>query len=152
MNSTNKLIEMISSFFAVGVISTLADWAVFFVLYKLISWPYWLALFPAFLAGAIINFHLNKTRTFKNSSSKKSQAIVFFIIAAATFLLSQLFMYYLIKVMDGLLARVLTTGIIFIMNFILHSTITFGKLYKDNQAKDDVMSRADELLFKTKKR
>jgi putative flippase GtrA len=40
-------------------------------------------------------------------------------------------MAYFIKGMDAIIARMITTGIVFICNFFLHKIITFGRLFKD---------------------
>jgi putative flippase GtrA len=126
----NKLANQAASFLAVGIISTALDWMVFAFLFKLLHIVYWAALIPAFITGALINYLFNKEITFNDKSKNPLQPVVFFIIASLTLTASLFLMSYFIKLMDGIFARMLTTLIIFVANFILHKTITFGKIFK----------------------
>jgi putative flippase GtrA len=118
-------------FLAVGIVSTLFDWAFFAMGYKWVSLPYWLALIISFSIGALVNFSLNKRMTFRNKSKKVLQPIVFVVIAGIMLGISLVLMAYFVKKMDAIIARMITTGIIFVCNFFLHKIITFGRLFKD---------------------
>jgi putative flippase GtrA len=122
-----KSIYQILSFFIVGSISTIADWATFAGLYKIFHIAQWLSLLVAFSLGAIINFIINKRVTFKNQSTDKLQPAVFFTIAAAMYFVSLIAMAIITRRVDPIIARMITTGIVFVINFFLHKTITFGK-------------------------
>jgi len=117
-------------FFGVGVISTLFDWAVFALTNKGFGMAYWLSLIIAFSVGAIINFTLNKKYTFQDKSKSPLQPFVFFSIAGVMLLASLGLMVLLVKYFDPMMARVITTFVVFVLNFILHKFITFGKIFK----------------------
>lgn len=118
-------------FLGIGAVSTLFDWAFFAIGYKWVHLPYWIALIISFSIGAFINFNLNKHLTFRNKSKSVLQPITFIIIAGTMLAISLALMAYFIKGMDAIIARMITTGIIFVCNFFMHKLITFGRLFKD---------------------
>ena len=124
------IIKQFVKFFGVGVVSTLFDWAIFVLVFKLAGLPYWLALILAFSFGAVVNFLMNKKLTFQNKSKNPFQPLVFFVIAGFMLGISLILMSFLVKRIDVVLARMLVTGIVFIVNFVVHKSITFGRRFK----------------------
>jgi putative flippase GtrA len=124
------LFKQFMKFFGVGIVSTLLDWAIFALAFKLAGFPYWLALIISFAFGAVVNFLMNKKLTFQNKSKSPFQPLVFFIIAGFMLGISLILMSFLVEAMDALLARMIVTGIIFVINFVVHKMITFGRFFQ----------------------
>lgn len=121
-----ELVKQGFKFLGVGIISTIADWAVFALMNKAILINHQVSLVTSYTIGAIINFILNKKYTFQNKSKSNFQPVVFMIIAFLMLGASMVLLELFVKMMmDAMLARMLTTIIIFFANFILHKFITF---------------------------
>jgi putative flippase GtrA len=119
-------------FFYVGVLSTLFDWLIFFILTYLISISPTYAILISYCSGAIINYNLNKKITFYSKTKRISnQFIVFTIIALVSMFISYilLFIFYNIFGIEKMISRISITFIVFIINYIAHKFITFNKKY-----------------------
>jgi putative flippase GtrA len=119
-------------FFIVGGISTIVDWIVFYLLAFLALSHYQLALVVGFSCGAITNYSLNKTYTFKSKTKKiASQFTIFILFATGALILSIGLMYLFIDllIIHKMISRIITTGIIFVINYFVHKNITFNKKY-----------------------
>jgi putative flippase GtrA len=122
-----RILNQFFKFLGVGVISTIVDWGIYSIMIA-IGAPYLIALIPAYSSGAVVNFILNKNKTFQNKSKSVAQPLIFISIAAGMLLASGFILYYFVNILHYtyILSRIITTGIIFVCNFILHKFITFG--------------------------
>jgi putative flippase GtrA len=116
---------LFSKFFSVGIITTLLDWtifaiAVFFGMYS----QY--ALFLSYSCGAIVNFLFNRSLTFKKEDKTGSRFAKFVVIVIISYLLSAFLLKQFVALgWHAILARIIVTFIIFVLNYILHRNITF---------------------------
>ena len=116
---TSKGIKQFLSYFGVGGVSALVEWAVFSLLEYLLDMPYLLATILAFIFSTTTNWFLGRTFTFKESAYKDKKAkeifLVFLVFGMNTNLLKTI-------------AKILSTGIVFIWNFLSRKLW----IYKEN--------------------
>jgi putative flippase GtrA len=124
MNLDTERAPLILKFFSVGVVSTLVDWASYWVLIKFIEY-HW-ALGISMIIGAVVNFLMNRSMTFDVRDRVFKRFMIFFGIFGIMVLASQLIITGLVYVIhDKMIARIITTVIIFVCNYFLHKKITF---------------------------
>lgn len=120
-------IRQFLSYFGVGGIAALVEWAVFFLLEYLFSTPYLLATVLAFLVSTTVNWILGRTFTFKDSTyqdKKIKELILVFLVSAAGLLLNLLLMYLFVAVLgldthiQKTMSKIAATGIVFFWNFL----------------------------------
>lgn len=120
-------------YLGIGVIATVADWALFFSLINYTTIFYLYALAGSYFVGMIISFFLNKHYTFKNTYEKVHfQFASFAIVAIIGLGLNEGLLYGLIHYVFAsdsetylMISRVIVTFIVFIWNFILNKSVTF---------------------------
>ncbi|MFH1588456.1 MAG: GtrA family protein [Candidatus Diapherotrites archaeon] len=118
-------------FFSVGALSAVLDLSVFFVLNEFFSVDWIYAFTITFIGIGIINYSLNKSFTFKNTSNKvKTQFTVFLVIAGISYLANIFVMYLLIEflLIWPTLARFISMWVTLVINYKAHKKITFGKI------------------------
>jgi putative flippase GtrA len=122
----------IFKFFNIGLISTIFDWASFYLLISIININHLISITCSFSIGAIINYIGNKKYTF-NCKSKKyvKQISTFFIIAIIALLLSLILLYIFVNQFEinKMFSRIIITFIIFFLNYYVHKKITYNKKY-----------------------
>lgn len=120
-------IRQFLSYFAVGGISALVEWVVFYLLGKLFGMPYLPATALAFVFSTTANWFLGRTFTFRNSNlgKKKAREILQVFGVSGIGLLGNLALMYLFVTVLGMntellktLAKILATGIVFIWNYL----------------------------------
>lgn len=86
-----------------------------------------LATSVGYLIGALVNYTLNYRFTFKSSKPHRDSGPKFFLIALMTGILNALLVYLGVNLMGMhyLLVQIFATLIVFLSNFVLHSTWTF---------------------------
>jgi len=86
-----------------------------------------LATSAGYLIGALVNYTLNYRFTFKSSKAHMDSGPKFFLIALMTGILNALLVYLGVDLMGMhyLLVQIFATLIVFLSNFVLHSTWTF---------------------------
>lgn len=117
-------------FSLVGGISTIVDWSLFYLLTLKLNLFYQSSLILASSAGAIVNYSFNKIFTFQCNSKKiAKQFSLFFTIAILSLIVSIFIMYFFVSVMnlEKMTSRMITTGIIVILNYFFHKNLTFNK-------------------------
>jgi putative flippase GtrA len=131
INKFKKLLKIeFVKFFIVGGVSTLIDWGSFFILSMIFGFYYQLSLVVSYTLGGITNYSLNKIFTFKNKSKNLAlQFTTFFSLALFSLFVSMLIMYLLVDIlsMHEMLSRMLTTALVFLLNYVMHKYITFNK-------------------------
>jgi len=122
-----KSIRQFISYFAVGGVSAIVEWAVFYLLVSFFNMAYLPATVLAFVFSTATNWFLGRTFTFKGSNlgNKKAKEIVQVFGVSAIGLLGNLALMYLFVSILGMntdllktAAKILATGIIFIWNFL----------------------------------
>ncbi len=124
---TSKGIKQFLSYFGVGGVSALVEWAVFSLLEYLLDMPYLLATILAFIFSTTTNWFLGRTFTFKESAYKEQKVkeiFLVFLVSAIGLGFNLLLMYLFVDVFGmntnllKTIAKILSTGIVFIWNFL----------------------------------
>ena len=124
---TSKGSKQFLSYFGVGGVSALVEWAVFSLLEYLLDMPYLLATILAFIFSTTTNWFLGRTFTFKESAYKDKKAkeiFLVFLVSAIGLGFNLLLMYLFVDVFGmntnllKTIAKILSTGIVFIWNFL----------------------------------
>jgi ABC-type dipeptide/oligopeptide/nickel transport system permease component len=100
---TSKGIKQFLSYFGVGGVSALVEWAVFSLLEYLLDMPYLLATILAFIFSTTTNWFLGRTFTFKESAykDKKGKEIFLVFLVSAIGLGFNLLLMYLFAIRLG---------------------------------------------------
>lgn len=117
-------------FFIVGGISTIIDWSSFYLIGIILGIHYQISLVIAYTLGGITNYTLNKLFTFQNKSKQITlQFITFFTLAFISLLISMTIMFIFVEIfyINEMISRILTTFIVFIINYAMHKFVTFNK-------------------------
>jgi len=114
-----KEIKKILSYFFVGGISAIIEWISFYL--SNIFLDYIVASVIAFILATIFNYFLGKILTFKNYKQSKKDIISVFIVSGIGLIFNITFMYLfvdIIKMPYEIIAKVLSTGLVFIWNYV----------------------------------
>lgn len=104
----------------------MTDWTIFYLISPLLH--YELALILSYTVGGIVNFTLNKIYTFRSRSRRIiKQYSIFYVISIIALFLSMGIMFILVDLAElpEMISRIITSGIIFIFNYLMHKSITF---------------------------
>lgn len=124
---SSQSIRQFISYFGVGGVSALVEWAAFYVFDSVLGIQYMLSTVMAFILSTTTNWFLGRIFTFKDSAykDKKTREIVLVFAVSAIGLLFNLGLMYLfvtvLKMDTNLLktvSKVLSTGIVFVWNFL----------------------------------
>ena len=113
-----------------GGVATAVDWTAFWLLATRLQLNYQGSLVMAFVAGALVNYTITKLFVFQCRSRQVSQQLaVYFALTLVTLLLSMACMYLCVQMFSWpkVPSRMLTTGAMLPVNFLLHKLITFNR-------------------------
>ena len=124
-----RLPRQISTFFGVGLVSIVADYGVFALLSEVFAVNPVMAAQAGYLVGGLVNYLLNRAHTFTTDRSHVQAGLRFAGVMVVGFSLTSLFMWIFTQQigLPGIVARVITTGIVFCWNFGAHKLWTFGE-------------------------
>ena len=124
-----SLPRQISTFFGVGLVSLVADYAVFMLLTVVLEVDPVPGALAGYIVGGIVNYLLNRAHTFATDRNHMQALWRFASVMAVGFSLTGLFMWIFADQLEipYLVARVITTGIVFCWNFAAHKLWTFGE-------------------------
>ncbi len=125
-----NLVKQFAIYVCVGGMATLVDWTTFYSLTHVAVMHYYPALAVSTTLGTLTHFTLNKLFTFKQSShASKKLILIYIIIVSLSFGLNFLWMTFFVSFLHLhlMFSRMLTTGLMLIVNFALHKGITFNK-------------------------
>lgn len=117
-------------FLIVWVLSTFVELVALYSCVEFLWFDIFISIIIAFLLALIHSFFLNKIWTFQDKSWRNRRLFVkFFIVSSIGFILTLVFMYVFIVIFDiyYLLAKVFTTGIVVVWNFLWNQMWTFRK-------------------------
>ena len=123
-----KEIKKFISYFIVGGLAAIVEWVCFAIFNKFMV--YLLATILAFCFSTTFNYVLGKKMTFKNYEQKKKDLFSVFFVSAIGLGLNILFMYLLIDVIDfkyEFIAKVISTGLVFMWNYISRRLFIYKK-------------------------
>jgi putative flippase GtrA len=123
-----SLPRQVSMFFGVGVLSVVADYLTFYVLLNLVDLDEVPAALGGYAVGGVVNYLLNRAHTFDTERSHFEAGWRFMAVMAIGFTLTGLFMYLFVEKLDlhPWLSRVMTTGVVFVWNFVAHRAWSFA--------------------------
>ncbi len=125
--------RQLTRYLAVGIIATLTDWTIFYLLVGFLSVFYLQALAGSYFASTVLNFFLNRQYTFRNTYRRVHvQLAIFVAVAIAGLGLNEMIMYVLVRISPGgttdvslMVSRVIATMAVFAWNFTLNKRVTF---------------------------
>lgn len=115
-------------FLIIGGIATIIDWSIFYLLSIKLGIYYQIALTISFMFALLFNFTLSKLFTFRNKSKNHlKQYGVYFFVSLVSLLLSMSIMYMFVDILviDKMVSKVITTGIMLFVNYFSHKNISF---------------------------
>lgn len=122
----------LAKYLSIGIIATILDWALFYVLISYLQIFYLLALALSYMISTVFNYFMNRRYTFQSIYGKiHMQLASFAVVAILGMGLNEVLVYgmanYLLGIAGpGLMAsRAIATLIVFIWNFVLNKSITF---------------------------
>ena len=124
---SSQNVRQFISYFGVGGVSALVEWAAFYLFDSVLGIQYLLATVLAFIASTTTNWFLGRVFTFKDSAYKEKKgreiALVFGVSAIGLlFNLGLMYLFVTVFRMDTNLlktvAKILATGIVFVWNFL----------------------------------
>jgi len=129
----NKLIIIeFFRYFLVGVIATIIDWGIFYILALGINLYYQFSLFISFALGSITNYSLNKIFTFRCKSKRIiRQFFVFSNLALISLLLSAAIMFIFVDLVSlhKMISRITTSFIMLVATYLMNKYLTFNKRF-----------------------
>jgi putative flippase GtrA len=117
-------------FVLIGGTATLIDWILFYIFSIKLNIYYQLSLVMSFSVSVCFNFIFTKMFTFKNKSKKHlKQFFIYLSISLISLVLSMGIMFIFVEkvLLDKMVSRVFTTGIVLFVNYVVHKNLTFNK-------------------------
>lgn len=114
-----KEVKKFISYFFVGGMAAIVEW-VSFALCNLIL-NYNISTGISFVLATIFNYYLGKALTFKDCKQSKKDIISVFIVSGIGLVFNLIFMNIFIQVLKikiQMIAKILSTGLVFIWNYI----------------------------------
>ena len=109
--------------------ATITDWSTFFVLSRFVGVPNVYAALIAYCCGGLISYTLNRTHTFDSDRTHLEAGWRFAAVMAIGFSLTGVFVWLFADRMGlpPMVARMLSTGIVFFWNYLAHKMWTFAE-------------------------
>lgn len=117
-------------FLCVGGVATIFDWSTFYLFNQIVGTHYQFALVAAWLIGTLVHYSLNRFFTFRSKARQVGIQLTAHIgVSVVSLGMSALSMYILVDVvlLNPMLGRVLTTGVMFMFNYLFHKYFTFNE-------------------------
>ena len=124
-----SLPRQITTFFGVGLVSTMADYGTLVLLREVFLVNPVYGSLVGYIVGGVVNYLLNRAHTFSTARDHVEAGWRFASVMVVGFTLTGLFMWVFTEkfAIPYLAARVVTTGIVFCWNFAAHKLWTFGE-------------------------
>lgn len=117
-----KILRQLAKFVITGVIATAIDWVIFYVLVYPLQMNPLVAQIFSFLVSTLFNYWSNTKWVFDTTKHKTRKRLVteFFIISAVALGISEALLALFINIlgMNDMLAKVITTAIVMVFNFV----------------------------------
>ena len=116
-----KLFIQLVKFGIVGVLATLLEWGIFYILTNIIHIHYGISTAIAFLISTVFNYYLSVKYVFDvdQEKSKKRNFIIFVIFSIIGLGLNELILFICIEKINlyNMIGKIIATGIVMIFNF-----------------------------------
>ena len=116
------------SYFGVGGVSAIVEWAVFSFLIYFFNTPYMFAAIFSFVVSTTTNWYLGKKFTFKESKAYKGktskEVFLVFFVSAIGLGFNLILMYWFVDILGmasnmlKTVAKIVSTGIVFMWNYL----------------------------------
>ena len=116
------------SYFGVGGVSAIVEWAVFSFLIYYFNTPYMVAATFSFVVSTTTNWYLGKKFTFKESKAYKGktskEVFLVFFVSAIGLGFNLILMYWFVDILGmasnmlKTVAKIVSTGIVFMWNYL----------------------------------
>ena len=121
----------LARYFACSAVAFGVDVGLYTVLLKLLGWDYAPAAAIGFTAGLVVVYALSVRFVFRTRrlADARAEFTVFAAIGAAGLLLTQALLWLLVEGLEAepVVARVMTAGIVFLVNFTLRKLMLFSR-------------------------
>lgn len=128
-----KILTQLAKFVITGVIATAIDWVIFYILVYMVKMDPLVAQLFSFLFSTLFNYWSNTKWVFDTTKNKTRKRLVteFFVISFVALGISEALLALFINVlaMNDMLAKVLTTAVIMVFNFVTR------KIFLEDRAK-----------------
>ncbi len=122
MKNWKHLFAQLVKFGIVGVLATLIDWVIFYLLTNIINIHYGIATAISFLISTVFNYYLSVKYVFDvdSSTSKKRNFVIFLIFSIIGLGLNELILWICIEKIRlyNMIGKIIATGLVMIFNFI----------------------------------
>lgn len=127
-----QLIQQVYRFAVVGVIATLIDFVILFILHRLFAMNYLIATAFAFIIATVFNYWASMAYIFtsKYSGKGKSKEFTIFLVLSVLGLgLTQLLMMLFVETfrMDVMVSKIFVTGFVMVFNFVSRKILLDSK-------------------------
>lgn len=117
-----KILTQLAKFVIVGVITTLIDWAIYYVLCYWVNMNPLVAQLFSFTISTFASYYMNTLWVFDTTKTKTKQRLIteFFVFSAVALGISTALLYLFIYKLglNDMLAKVVTTAITMVFNFV----------------------------------
>ena len=123
-----SVFRQLASYASVGVVATLAHYAVLLTLVEGAGWRPVPATLHGYVVGGVVSYLLNRRHTFVSDRSHADAGWRFALVAFAGFCVTFAIMRLFVDIWDApyLPAQVVTTVLVMFMTFAINKAWTFG--------------------------
>lgn len=118
------------AYFCIGATATIIDWTMFWVSIHKLGLHYEIGLMSAYIPAGLFHFFSNKFFTFQcKSKNIGSQYSIYIALTLSSLAISMGIIASLVNLfaLSAMTARITTTAIMLLPNYLLHKNITFKK-------------------------
>lgn len=108
----------------VGIVNTIVGFSIIFSLMFAGLSPT-LSNLIGYAIGAVLSYHLNKKYTFKSTTGSKVQAMKFFMVLFAAYILNFITLQWLLGLLNPYLAQFISASVYTLTSFVLAKFIVF---------------------------
>lgn len=117
-----KILTQLAKFVIVGVVTTLIDWAIYYVLCYIVQMNPLVAQLFSFTISTIASFYMNTLWVFDTTKGKTKQRLIieFFFFSGCALGISTLLLWLFIYKcgLNDMLAKIMTTAITMVFNYV----------------------------------
>lgn len=136
LSKCQKILTQLAKFVIVGVITTLIDWIIYYILCYLLAVNPLLAQLFSFTISTFASFYMNILWVFDTTKGKTRQRLIgeFFFFSACALGISTVLLYLFIYEcgLTDMLAKVLTTVVTMVFNYITRKLFLEDRKVKPN--------------------
>ena len=133
-SSNDKVGWQFFRYLCTGGSAALVDWFIFWLLIALFDVHYLISAFISFSVATLVNYYLSANWVFLNSRKYGHTAELFlvFLVSLIGLLINQACLYLLIEIglLHYMLAKIISTGVVFFWNFFLRKYYIFNHRVK----------------------